>query len=65
MVLLSMLLRLKVAETLGQIEPKVCVAEELKSGIAAQDEYIINLRPYVTKKTRGSCFSTIWNELVL
>lgn len=59
MILLSILLHLNVAKTLNQIEPKVYVADELKSGIVAQDEYIINLRPYFAQKMRGSCFSTI------
>ena len=65
MILLSILLRLNVAETFNQIEPKVCMADELKSGIVAQDEYIINLRPYFAQKMRGSCFSIIWNEMLL
>ena len=39
--------------------------DELKSGIAAHQGYVINMRPYFADKTRGSCFSTIWNELML
>lgn len=65
MMIINLMLRLKAAETLNQIEPKICVKDELKSGISANQGYVINLRPYFAEKTRGSCFSTIWNELVL
>lgn len=65
MMIMNLMIRLKVAETLNQIEPKICVRDELKFGIAANQGYVINLRPYFAEKTRGSCFSTIWNEMTL